>query len=222
MTDFRLIVRDWTAVTVLASGVLYAGAPAAARFEVEVLDRAGAALPGAAVCAGTAGDVRQFGARITGDDALAVFDDLPRAPVDITVSLSGYRGIVQRFAPAGFDRRVRLVMVQGGFGPQCPGPEQPRPTLPARAADAGLQVVNAIVQPAAEGAWLMLEFNGPADEVRIGRSADFEGAEWRPLSARIRLNEPPGPAYVQVRRLLRLDGAIIESRSPPKRFQIPR
>jgi len=165
----------------------------------------GEALAGASVCVGTPADPAQFGARRTGEEGSAVFSELPRAPIVITVSKEGYRGRRLPLEGLGADHQLLLAMPWGGGGPEC--------TAPPRVAEAEeserLGVARFRIEDGAavtrdRAVTLSYTLTGQATHYRASERRDFRDSQWRALdeSPEYELSEGSGTktVYFQVRR----------------------
>jgi hypothetical protein len=194
--------------------------------EVRVVDKhSGSAVGNAAVCVGTSADPDQFGARRTDAGGTVRFSDLLSHSLLVTASKQGYQGSEQRVETLTRANVVVLKIVPGGGGPHCDAPEAAQQKS---AASPGLEIGGVSIRrdPEGSGILLSLKVSGPANEVRISERPDFSDVEWRELQQPLpfELSEGQGPKqlYVQVRRRVEREGAMIEVTSPVERVRYHR
>ena len=183
----------------------------------------GQPLGGAAVCLGTGANPAQMGAITTGPGGLARFEDVPAAPLVLTVSKPGFRGVSRPVRTTSGSRQLLVSLARGGGGPVCPSPEPLAARGAVRVLDLGLKVV----ESAGGTPVIVLEprLAGRPNQYRIAGDPDFTGAPWQALEDTLRwrpqASGPSAPLYFQVRRHLDEAGVVLEARSPPVAARIP-
>jgi hypothetical protein len=199
-----------TAIPVLAS---------AAELRVRVFERSGRQpLAGVSVCLGTSANPLQFGSDQTDRGGYAVFTDVPRAPLLITASKSGYKGEQQSLVTSTVPRLLVMSLPAGGGGTVCtPVGEH------AAASTDGLQISDFSINEgatASPGREVHLDnrVSGHPSEYRASEDRDFPAAPWQPYSAQPVFVLSPGQGkktvYFQVRRYSKINGADIQTLSP--------
>ena len=186
----------------------------AVKFGVRVVGADGAPVAGAAVCIGTQGNYKKFGAVFTSADGDVIID-VPPVPLVVTVSKNRFSGI-RMSEPARRFNLVKTVRLHDGVpGPRCRAgsslAESDAPDAPS-----GLQIGNVRVSENAFNVAMTPQISGSANSYRVSRSASMNNAEWRQLSARSIMVEPDllgGTVYLQVRRVKQAQGATLETQS---------
>jgi hypothetical protein len=214
--------RRLAQTVIVALSLLASAAPAlapAAELRVRVFERGGRQpLAGAAVCLGTSANITQFGAYQTDREGYAVFADVPRAPLLVTASKSGYQGEQQSLVTTTVGRLLVMSLAAGGGGPLCT-------TAGSRAAldGGGLQVTKFNINQGAAAAsnrqvHLNYVVSGHPNQYRVSENPDISNAPWQPYSAEPVFTLTPGngkkTVYLQVRRYSKINGADIQAVSP--------
>jgi len=177
-------------------------------------------VAGAAVCLGTSADPSQFGAHRTGSDGAARFSSVPEAPLVLTVSRSGYRGL-RRMLPAEHpDRTVLLNLIRGGGGPVCQVSAASEEQVPAGSAAPAIDacVLNGgSSQTANRQVTLRCTVRGQASHYRVSEHSDFRDADWLSYEGDPRYELSAGKGwktvYVQMRRQRTVAGGSLQSTS---------
>jgi hypothetical protein len=209
-------------MTLLALFLLLAAIPVlapASELKVRVFERgARQPLAGVSVCLGTSANPMQFGSDQTDREGYAVFTDVPRASLLITVSKPGYKGYQQSLVTSTIPRLLVMSLPAGGGGAVCtPVGDH------AAAATGGLQISEFSINKGASTSpdrevHLDHRVSGHPSEYRAGESRDISTAPWQPYSARPVFVLSPGngkkTVYFQVRRYSKIDGADIQTLSP--------
>jgi hypothetical protein len=199
-----------TAMPVLAS---------ASELRVRVFERGGRQpLAGVSVCLGTSANLMQFGSDQTDGEGYAVFSDIPRAPLLITASKSGYRGEQQSLVTSTMQRLLVMSLPTGGGGAACTPPGN------RAVSEAGsLQISDFSINKGARTSsdrqvHLDYDAGGHPNEYRVSESPDISTAPWQPYSAQPVFILSPGDGkktvYFQVRRYTKINGADIQTISP--------
>lgn len=192
---------------------------AAGNLQVRVYERGGnAPLPGVGVCLGTPANITQFGSELTDGQGNVVFADVPRAPLLLTASKSGYKTEQQSVVTSSTDRLLVISLPAGGGGPRCKtGTSR---TIPAAS---GVRVVNLkINQGAGVTASREVRLNhavsGKPTHYRASEHPDFSGATWLAYTPEPLFELSAGNGrkvvYFQVRRSSGTSGADIQVLSP--------
>jgi hypothetical protein len=209
-------------MTLLALFLLVTAIPvltSASELRVRVFERGGKQpLAGVSVCLGTSANPVQFGSDQTDSGGYAVFADVPRAPLLITASKSGYQGYRQSMVTSMIPRLLVMSLPAGGGGAVCtPVGDH------AAASTGGLQISEFSIN---EGATTVPDrevhldhrVSGHPSEYRAGEDRDISTAPWQRYSARPVFVLSPGngkkTVYFQVRRYSKIDGADIQTLSP--------
>ena len=216
---FPLRVRQMSLLSLfLLVTALPALAPAS-ELRVRVFERGGKQpLAGVSVCLGTSANLMQFGSDQTDSGGYAVFADIPRAPLLITASKSGYKGEQQSLMTSTIPRLLVMSLPAGGGGPVCT-------PVGARAAvnTGGLQVSDFSING---GAYASTErqvqldhrVSGHPSEYRASEDPDISTAPWKPYSPRpvyvLSSGNGKKTVYFQVRRYSKINGADIQTLSP--------
>jgi hypothetical protein len=191
----------------------------ASDLKVRVFERGGRQpLAGVSVCLGTSANTMQFGADQTDREGYAEFTDVPRAPLLVTASKSGYKGEQQSLVTTTIEHLLVVSLASGGGGPVCT-PTRSR----AEAETGGLQISNfSINKGAAASSERQVHLNyavsGNPNQYRAGENPDISTAQWQPYSAEpvFILSSGGGKktVYFQVRRYSNINGADIQTVSP--------
>jgi hypothetical protein len=182
---------------------------------VRVLNKStGQPLEGASACLGTSADPVQLGARRTGPDGKAAFQDVPGAPLSLIVSKSGYRSERKSVSGGPYDQEQTVLLAKGGGGgysceagavvSRDAGPP------PSFVLDRGAGVTT--------DRTVSLDFSSEgATDYRASESSTFGDAEWRAIEGTPRFELSAGPGrktvYLQLRRYREAEGARLETRS---------
>ena len=191
----------------------------ASELRVRVFERGGKQpLAGASVCLGTSANLVQFGSDQTDSGGYAVFADVPRAPLLITASKSGYKGGQQPLVTSSMPRLLVMSLPVGGGGPVC------KPVDGRTVANAGGMQISAFTinegAPVSSDRQVQLNYrvSGHPSEYRASEDPDISTAEWKPYSARpvyvLSSGNGKKTVYFQVRRYSRINGADIQTLSP--------
>ena len=191
----------------------------ASEFRVRVFERGGSQpLSGVSVCLGTPANFMQFGADQTDGEGYAVFADVPRTPLLITASKSGYKGEQQSLVTSTIERLLVMSLPTGGGGPLCTATGNHAVT------DAGgLRIGNFDINKGAavsSGRQVHLNHvvNGRPNQFRASEYLDISAAPWQTYSADpvFVLSPEVGKktVYFQVRRYSTINGADIQTLSP--------
>jgi hypothetical protein len=197
----------------------------AAELTVRVFERGGKApLQGVAVCLGTSARLNQFGASFTNSEGYVVFPGVPRTPLVVTVSRSGYMSGQEHMNGSAENRMLVLSLPTGGGGVECPlGQNDSVQTA------AGLEIKSFLLNKGAAttrdaSVTLDNKFSGHATQYRASERPDFRGAEWQSYDKRPSFQLSAGrgskTVYFQLRRYARINGADLEARSSIKRDSI--
>lgn len=191
----------------------------AADLQVRVYERGGrSALQGVAVCLGTPANIAQFGSDLTDGQGNVVFTDVPRAPLVLTASKSGYRSNQQSVVTSNTDRLLVISLPAGGGGPRC------RTTAAGAVAAAGgiqveqLKINGGAAVTSSREVRLNHTVNGEPTHYRASERPDFSDAAWIAYSADPLFELSSGNGrkvvYFQVRRMSGTSGADIQALSP--------
>lgn len=191
----------------------------AAELRVQIIERGAGPLADAAVCLGTPADPAQFGAERSGPDGRVVFEELPSAPLVLTVSKEGYLGREVPLESMYAEHTLAVQIPTGGGGPSCDVQVIAQGAAPPNE----LTISGFRIEPAGydddKGRQVRLvhELNGKATHYRVSESPEISGKDWRPYkqAPQFRLSDGGGEKtlYLQVRRYSERGGAWLETRS---------
>lgn len=197
----------------------------ASELKVRVFERGGRQpLAGVSICLGTSANPLQFGADQTDREGYAVFTDIPRAPLLITASKSGYKGEQQSLVTSTIQRLLVISLPIGGGGPVC-APVGDR----AAAETNGLQISDFRINKGATATpdrqvHLDHHVSGSPNQYRASEDSDMSTVTWQPYTAQPVFVLSPGDGkktvYFQVRRYSKINGADIQTISPIVRDSI--
>ena len=200
----------------LALGFASANAHAA-KFGVRVVGADGLPVAGAAVCVGTHGDYKQFGAFFTSSEG-DVIVDVPPVPLVVTVSKSRFSG-VRLDEPARRFNLIKTVKLHDGVpGPRCRAGSSlaDSGSNNSGASSSDLQIAGVSVNDSAFNVAVVPSITGIANSYRMSRSQSMDNAKWRNLSSRSITVDPNllgSTVYLQVRRFKQVEGATLEAHS---------
>jgi hypothetical protein len=205
--------------------ILVSTSASAAELTVRIFERGGKEpLQGVAVCLGTSARLNQFGARFTDAEGYVVFPGVPRAPLVVTASRSGYMSGQEQMKGSAENRMLVLSLPTGGGGVECsPGQSEAVPTA------TGLEIESFLLNKGASvtrdaSVTLDNKSSGHATEYRASERPDFQGAKWLAYDKMPRFQLSAGrgnkTVYFQVRRYARANGADIETLSSVKHDSI--
>ena len=191
----------------------------ASDLRVRVFERGGRQpLAGASVCLGTSANLMQFGANQTDREGYAVFADIPRAPLIITASKSGYRGEQQSLVTSTIRRMLVMSLPSGGGGPVCASVGEGTAVVTGELQISDFSINKGATASSGRRVRLDYHVNGTPNEYRASENADFSTAEWQPYSAQPIFELSPGngkkTVYFQVRRYSKINRADIQTLSP--------
>lgn len=204
----------------LALGFASANAHAA-KFGVRVVGADGLPVAGAAVCVGTHGNYKQFGAFFTSSEGDVTLD-VPAVPLVVTVSKNRFSG-VRLDEPARRFNLIKTVKLHDGVpGPRCRAGSSLADSggdtggNNSSASTSGLLIAGVSVNDSAFNVAVTPSITGDANSYRMSRSKSMNNAKWRNLSARSITVDPNllgSTVYLQVRRFKQVDGATLEAHS---------
>jgi hypothetical protein len=197
----------------------------ASDLRVRVFERGGKQpLAGVSVCLGTTANPMQFGADLTDSEGYAVFANVPRAPLLVTASKSGYKGEQQSLITSTIQRLLVLSLPTGGGGAVCTpaGDRDVKDTEGLQISDFSINK-GAIASPDRQ-VRLDHHVSGHPNEYRASENPDISTAPWQPYSTQPAFVLSPGDGkktvYFQVRRYSKINGADIQTLSPVARDSI--
>jgi len=218
-------MKTTPSVFLLSLVLLLPLAASAADIRVRVFDRGDQTpLVNAAVCLGTSARIDQFGARMTDNEGYVSFTDVPRAPLLITVSRTGYRAAQEALVTSTTNRMLVMSLSTGGGGTPCP-----LDNSVSRVYSGGLSVSRFLLDngkavTANPTVTLNNQASSQATQYRASERADFSGASWQEYATAPAFQLSPGPGkkvvYFQVRRHATAGDANIETLSPAARDSI--
>jgi hypothetical protein len=212
------IGKQMTLLALLLGTIAMPMLASAAELRVRVFERGGRQpLAGVSVCLGTSANPLQFGSDQTDREGYAVFADIPRAPLIITASKSGYKGEQQSLVTSTIPRLLVMSLPAGGGGAVC------KPVGERAAPDTGgLQISDFSINKGAAASSarqvnLDHRVSGRPNEYRASENPNISSAPWQSYSARPVFVLSPGDGrktvYFQVRRYSKINGADIQTLS---------
>ena len=218
-------MKTTPSVFLLSLVLLLPLAASAADIRVRVFDRGDQTpLVNAAVCLGTSARIDQFGARMTDNEGYVSYTDVPRAPLLITVSRTGYRAAQEALVTSTTNRMLVMSLSTGGGGTPCP-----LDNSVSRVYSGGLSVSRFLLDngkavTANPTVTLNNQASSQATQYRASERADFSDASWQEYATAPAFQLSPGPGkkvvYFQVRRHATAGDANIETLSPAARDSI--
>lgn len=188
----------------------------AAKFGVKIVNEAGQAVEGAAVCAGLPGNSTQFGSSLTDASGLAMLE-VPSVP--FVVKVSKHRvGAMKINEPArGFNLIKQITLKQNSVGTKCfvEGLETSQSSVRISNVEVTDNVFTTTLKPTVIG---------EPTQYRVSRSSTFNGAKWKrfetsiPLSASLSEEDE---VYIQIRRYKSVNKSWIEARSDVVNVKLP-
>lgn len=205
------------AMTLLVSLVSTAHA---AKFGVKVVSEAGEPVPGVAVCIGTHGDYKQFGALFTsrsGDVTL----DVPNVPLVVTISKNRFTGVRLAEPARRFNLVKEVKLIEGIPGPRCRAGSSLVDNSPGHE----LTIQDVLVENGVYNVSLFPEVSGEPSHYRISADQSFANAKWKEYSSSIRLDQglsQGGSVFLQMRKYTVVKNAWLEARSQVMNVAIPK
>lgn len=183
----------------------------AATFGVRVVTPQGEPIAGAAVCIGTHGDYKKFGAMFTSADG-SVLIDVPPVPLVVTVSKTRFAGL-RLSEPARMFNLVKVIELRDGQpGPRCKAGS----TL----ADSGRKsatpsIRDVKIQDNSVSIRLVPHVAGGASHYRLATRKNMENVNWVNFSDEIPVDSKMlgKTVYLQVARISKSGESSIESHS---------
>jgi hypothetical protein len=217
--------KRMTLLTFLLAGLVLTGFAQASELRVRVFERGGNhPLTGVSVCLGTSANPMQFGSNQTDAQGYAQFADIPRAPLLITASKSGYQGEQQSLVTSSMPRLMVLSLAPGGGGAHCAPGRARAEESPGSLQITGFSIDNGAAASTDRQVHLDHRVSGHPNEYRASESRDFSNAQWQPYSSQPVFTLSPGDGkktvYFQVRRYSEINGADIQTLSPVVRDSI--
>lgn len=190
----------------------------AADLSVRIYERGGnSPIQGVSVCIGTPANLSQFGADLTGTDGAAIFRNIPRAPLVITASKSGYKAEQQSLITNNMNRMLVMTLPTGGGGPVCNAGSARKVTATRALTISQFRINKGMPQTATRSVFLNHETDDIPTHYRASENPDFTGADWQIYTAEpeFELSSANGRKviYFQVRRFSDMDGADLEALS---------
>ena len=191
----------------------------AADLRIRIFERGGTeAMQGVAVCLGTPANVSQFGAELTDNKGYVVFKGFPRAPLQVTVSKSGFKSEQQSIVTTNTNRLLVLSLAHGGGGKQCRLNKGHTSVSSGDLSISRFSINKGAGETNSREVKLNNTISGQPTHYRASESSDFSGAAWKVWSKApdFQLSAGAGSKaiYFQVRRHATINGANIETHSP--------
>lgn len=185
-----------------------ASAAQAAQFGVRVVSPQGEPIAGAAVCIGTHGDYKKFGAVFTSSDG-SVMLDVPPVPLVVTVSKNRFAGLRISEPARRFDL-VKVIELRDGLpGPRCKAGS----SLASKGVTPSIKGVS--IRDNAVRVQLVPKVAGGASHYRLSSKRNMDKVNWVNLSDAITVdtNMLGKTVYLQVARIAKSGQSSIESHS---------
>jgi hypothetical protein len=191
----------------------------ASELRVRVFERGGRQpLAGVSVCLGTSANLMQFGSDQTDSEGYAVFADVPRAPLLITASKSGYKGEQQALVTSTIPRLLVMSLPTGGGGIVCTPVGAPAVANAGVLQISSFSINNGAATTSGRQVHLDHRVSGRPNEYRASEDPNISSAQWQPYNAQPDFMLSPGAGkktvYFQVRRYSKINGADIQTLSP--------
>ena len=218
-------MKTTPSVFLLSLVLLLPLAASAADIRVRVFDRGDQTpLVNAAVCLGTSARIDQFGARMTDNEGYVSYTDVPRAPLLITVSRTGYRAAQEALVTSTTNRMLVMSLSTGGGGTPCPLDNSVSRVYSGGLSVSRFSLDNGKAVTADPTVTLNNQASSQATQYRASERADFSDASWQEYTVAPAFQLSPGPGkkvvYFQVRRHATAGDANIETLSPAARDSI--
>jgi len=218
-------MKTTPSVFLLSLVLLLPLAASAADIRVRVFDRGDQTpLVNAAVCLGTSARIDQFGARMTDNEGYVSYTDVPRAPLLITVSRTGYRAAQEALVTSTTNRMLVMSLSTGGGGTPCPLDNSVSRVYSGGLSVSRFSLDNGKAVTADPTVTLNNQASSQATQYRASERADFSDASWQEYTVAPAFQLSPGPGkkvvYFQVRRHATAGDANIETLSPTARDSI--
>lgn len=192
-------------------------APAhSASLGVRVVSETGEPLQGVAVCFGTHGNYKRFGTTFTAADGQAMVE-VPNMPIIVTISKNRFMTARLEEPARGFNLVKDVKLTEGAPGRTCKAGS----TLVERKA---IMVDRVDVADGIYSVSLTPVITGEPTHYRVSKSASFANAGWKKYTPTIELTgglADGGEVYLQFRRQLAVQGAVIETASDVVTVSVP-
>lgn len=197
----------------------------AADLSIRIHERGGkSTLQGVSVCLGTPADPDQFGADLTGYDGVAIFRNVPPAPLLITASKSGYKAEQQSLVTNNMNRLLTMSLSNGGGGPVCDARSARTFTGSGPIRVTQFKINKGVAVASTPDVSLNHNAEGVPTHYRASEHPEFTGADWQAYTAEPGFKLSPGNGrkvvYFQLRRFSDMNGANLEVLSPIARDTI--
>ena len=203
-------------LTVLGLVTAVASTPAsAAKFGIKVVDDAGQAIEGVAVCIGMPGDSRKYGSMQTDSNGLAMLE-VPEVPLLVTLSKSRMASMELKEPARGFNLIKEIKLTQDMSRAKCN-------VEGMDANPSSIQISNVEVTDDAFATTLRPTVSGQATEYRVSRTDSFEGVQWQRFQTTIPLSSmlsAQSEVYIQMRRYAGNSKSWIEAKSDVVKVQL--
>lgn len=200
----------------LVTAMALAAPVQSASLGVRVVSESGEPLQGVAVCFGTHGNYKRFGATFTAADGQATVD-VPNMPIIVTISKNRFMTARLEEPARGFNLVKDVRLTEGVPGRTCKAGS----TLVERKA---ITVDRIDVADGVYSVALTPVVSGQPTHYRVSKSAAFANAGWKRFTPVIELTgglADGGDVYVQFRRQLAVQGAVIEAESDVVTVAVP-
>lgn len=199
------------AIVAIAVPLVTGASQPAQTFGVRVIDSRGEPLSGVAVCFGTQGNYKHYGARFTDESGTAVLE-IPNVPLVVTISRNRFTG-TRLQEPARRYSLIKEVRLQEGVpGPHCKAGS----SLADKADVAPIRVYDIAIGGTDASRLLRPRLSVTPSHYRISNEPDLAQADWQPYSNEIALSSAQSAQtqlYLQLRNRIGSERSWIESHS---------
>ena len=200
--------------------LLSTGSAHAVKFGVHVVSEAGEPVPGVAVCFGTHGNFKQYGAIFTTTSGDAIMD-VPNVPLVVTISKNRFTGIRITEPSRRFNLVKQITLRDGVPGPRC----RAGSSLADGSPDNRLEINDVLVEDGIYAVSLFPTVTGQPSHYRVSNTQSFNNSKWQKYSTTINLTgslAEQEAVYLQLRRYKAESKGWFEARSNVVSVQIPK
>lgn len=196
----------------------------AAKFGVKVVSENGKPLAGIAVCIGTHGNYKQFGAVFTSPSGDAMVD-VPNVPLIVTISKNRFTAIRITEPARNFNLIKEIKLKEGVPGPRC----RAGSTMVKGKAGFGnhkhaVRIDDVHVKDSVFSVTLETSVIGDPSHYRVSESPNFDNTDWLDFESEIDLQGAmvySKNVFLQLRKYKELGGGWVEARSNVVTVDLP-
>lgn len=197
----------------------------AAKFGVKVVSESGEPLAGIAVCVGTHGNYKQFGALFTSSNGNAVVD-VPNVPLIVTISKNRFTAVRITEPARNFNLVKEIKLKEGIPGPRC----RAGSTMVEGKSGFGehkyaVRIDDVHVKDSVFSVTLETSVIGDPSHYRVSESSTFDGTNWLDFKSEIDLQGSmvySNNVFLQMRKYKELGGGWVEARSNVVNVDLPK